>query len=240
MRSEQIYNSWSKIKPDAAAHERMLANILERSRAKKRLWKVLALAPVAACLIILLAVFIPRLGVEAPPPADFPPPYAVIPPPVEEELTIDQARECPNFGAFLPISTPFTLDRVWMSVHDDVERLFAFYGSSMDNLIWQVSHATEHDLSLVVDVNDREKFDLSLYTIPWFQSVPDELIQYVMNPVFPARDITLDVVEARAMEARGGGVQMNFGVLFGDIVVTISSSGLSPLEVYEIIQEVFQ
>ena len=240
MRSEQIHNSWSKIKPDAAAHERMLTNILVRSQTKKRPWKLLAFVPVAACLIILLLVFIPRNGVAPPP--DITPPYAVFPLPEQVDLTIEQARGCPNFGAFLPINVPerFTLDRVWRSTFEDVETLFVFYSMGMDSFTWQVAYATEHDLSLVVDVNDPAKFDLSLYTIPWFESVPEELIQYVMNPVFPARDITPEVVQARVIESRTGSVQMNFGVLFDDIIVTINSSGLSPEEVFTIIQEVLQ
>ena len=242
MRNEQIYNSWSKIKPDAAAHERMLANILDRPQERSvfaGLTRNLLssglkiIAPIAACIIVLMVVFIPRIGVETPP-------VAVTPLPVEEVLTMDQARSCQNFGTFLPSNMPerFSLDRVWRYTHEDNEMIFALWYSERDTITWQISNATAHDLSLVVDVNDRAKFDLSLYTVPWFESVPHDLIQYVMNSVFLAHEITIDMVQARAVESRSGGVQMNFGILFDNIVVTINATGLSPTEVWEMILQI--
>ena len=69
MRNEKIINSWDKIKPDNATHERILDNILDRvhsgetqkgkvkNMATKQYWKILA--PVAACLIIAIAVIVP-------------------------------------------------------------------------------------------------------------------------------------------------------------------------------------
>jgi len=230
MRNEQIYSSWSKVKPDAAAHERMLANILERSQKRSIIGSLKIIMPIAACVIVFLAVFISRLGVE-------PPPSTVVPQPVYENLTIYEARGCPNFGMFIPTNIPeeFTLDRVWRTIHQDAKILFVFWHSGMDSVTWQVANATAHDLSLVVDVNDRAMFDLSLYTIPWFQSVPEDLLQYVTNPVFLAQEITIDAVQARAVESRDGGVHMNFSVLFGNVVVTISANGLLPQDVWEMI-----
>lgn len=239
MRNEEIYNSWSKIKPDAAAHERMLTNILNRpAPGRKLLFTGLKIAvPVAACVAVLLAVFIHRFSIEMPQ-IDYPP--SVAPLPVQEDLTIDQARNCPNFGAFIPIHVPteFNLDRVWRTIHQDTETLFAFWYNGLHSITWQISNATEHDFARVVDINDRAMFDLSLYTVPWFESVPAGLMQYVMSPVFRAQEITLDAVQARAIEGRSGDVQMNFGVLFGDVIVTINANGLPPYEVWEMILQI--
>ena len=71
MRNNKIINSWDKIKPDNATHERILGNILDRvqtketqkgkvkNMVKKPYWKILA--PIAACLIIAVAVAVPML-----------------------------------------------------------------------------------------------------------------------------------------------------------------------------------
>lgn len=70
MRNETIINSWDKIKPDNATHERILGNILDRvhsGETQKRkeaspMNKTIKwLAPVAACLVVALAIAIPTL-----------------------------------------------------------------------------------------------------------------------------------------------------------------------------------
>jgi len=239
MRNDDIYNSWSKVKPDAAANERMLANILGRpARGRRRLFRGMKIAvPVAACVVALLAVFVYRFGFQLPP-EDYPP--LVSPLPVQEDLTMEQARGCPNFGVFIPVDIPdgFEADRVWRMTQQDAETLFVFWTSGLGSVTWQVANATEHDLAVVVDVNDRAMFDLSLYAVPWFETVPHELLPYVMNPVFLAREVTLDAVQARAVEGRGGGVQMNFSVLFGNVVVTINANGLQAQDVWGMVQSV--
>jgi len=68
--NRKIKDSWSKIKPDNTAHERILNNILERNYSgKTKKGKVYnmaiipmrILAPIAACFIIALAIYIPTL-----------------------------------------------------------------------------------------------------------------------------------------------------------------------------------
>ena len=71
MRNEKIINSLDKIKPDNATHERILDNILDRvhsgetqkrkvnNMALKSYWKILT--PIAACLMIAIAVAVPTL-----------------------------------------------------------------------------------------------------------------------------------------------------------------------------------
>jgi len=77
MRNEKIINSWDKIKPDDATHERILGNILDRvhsGETKKRkgvspMNKAIKwLAPVAACLVVAVVVIsLPKLFTQTPP-----------------------------------------------------------------------------------------------------------------------------------------------------------------------------
>ena len=70
MANRNIKDSWSKIKPDDATHERILNNILDRKHSgetkKGKVYDMAIkqfriLAPIAACLIVALAISIPIL-----------------------------------------------------------------------------------------------------------------------------------------------------------------------------------
>ena len=162
----------------------------------------------------------------------------VIPEMRNEEMTLVEAQNDPDFGAFLPANVPaeFRFDHAWRSMNQDFNGLLAFWDSGMDYIRWQIAEPTGHDLARIVSVNDREKFDLSLYPIPWMDSVPQELFEYVMNPVFLADELTLEAVQAREMaDGRGGGSRINFSVLYGDVVINIDVGGLSPEQVWEML-----
>ena len=64
VRNEQIINSWNRIKPDNATHERILNNVLDRIHSKTNktpYWK--RLAPVAACLVMVI-IFTTVIGIN--------------------------------------------------------------------------------------------------------------------------------------------------------------------------------
>ena len=167
----------------------------------------------------------------------------VIPELRNEELTLAQAQDDPDFGAFLPVSVPsdFLFDHAWRVINQDFNGLFAFWHighASMDAIRWQVSKPTEHDLARIVSVDDREKFDLSLYPIPWMDSVPQELMDFVTNPVFLSDELTLEAVQARVLlDGRRDGAQMNFSVLYDDVIINLDVSGMTPEQVWEMLSQ---
>jgi len=70
MENRKIKDSWSKIKPDDATHERILNNILDRKHTgetkKGKVYNMTTnpmkiFAPIAACLVVALAISIPML-----------------------------------------------------------------------------------------------------------------------------------------------------------------------------------
>ena len=159
----------------------------------------------------------------------------------DDRLSIDEARNDASFGAFIPANIPaeWEFDNAIRFMHQDADSLLAFWNADTYIMRWQVSRPTEFDLLRVVSTDAPEKFDLSLYPIPWADSVPNELFQYVMNPVFLAEELTLDVVNTRLVLTRGCGDsvsgQMNFSVLSGDILICVDVSGMSPEQVYAMI-----
>ena len=163
----------------------------------------------------------------------------VIPELRSETLTLAQARQDPDFGAYLPVSVPpgFVFSNATRELNQAFNGLSAFWDTGGRDVIWwQISAAAGHHLERVVSVNDREKFDLALYPIPWMDSVPPELRDVVANPVFRADEITLDAVRARVlMDGRGGGSRINFSVLYGDVVISIDVGGISPEQLWEML-----
>ena len=161
-----------------------------------------------------------------------------------ETMSLDQARLDPDFGAFLPENIPpgFNFQSAQRIVDQNTNSLFMLWFSEMNSINWSISEPTENDLARIVSVDDREKFDMSLYSIPLMASVPEELFEYVWNPVFLAEEFSLDVVNARAQsigegrmgDGRAGsmGWQMQFSVLFGDVLVAVNTHGPSPEEVW--------
>ena len=162
-----------------------------------------------------------------------------------ERLSLAEARLDPDFGAYMPQNVPsqFAFNTAQRLINQDINSLMAFWGDGTPDFIsWLISKPTEHDLSRLVSINDRERYDMSLYSIPLAASVPEELRVYVQDPVFISEELTLAAIQARVLEGASrqgdiGGVSFNFNILFDDVVVSISARGVSPEQVWEMISE---
>ncbi|MCL2571658.1 MAG: hypothetical protein FWE11_04575 [Defluviitaleaceae bacterium] len=152
-------------------------------------------------------------------------------------LTLEDVMSDPDFGAFLPTNIPSGLQfgagtRI-ISQHSNM-LIIDWHQAWRSTVTWSVSAATDFHHERIVSIYEREKFDLSLYPIPWFETVPDALIQYVSNPVFLPHELSLEIIEARVLLSRSE-YRINFSVILDDIVIEIGSSGLTPEEVFYMI-----
>jgi hypothetical protein len=169
----------------------------------------------------------------------------VVPELRNEAYTLEQARLDVDFGAFMPVNIPqgFTFDSARRTLNQWDNAIRANWHSfpTFDGIFWTVAEPRDYDLTRIVSVSDREKYDVSLYPIPWFDSVPEAIFEYFWDPVFLAEEMTLEVVMARAHreEGRRGtepGWQIdNFSVLYGDVLVSISARGVSPEEIWDML-----
>lgn len=155
-------------------------------------------------------------------------------------LTLAQAREDETFGVYMPGSVPrgFTQDLLRRYKADDGDWLYgSWYDGNYNNLVWQVSYLDDYDAARITSVEDRENYDLSLYSFPLGESVPAELRSIVDHPVFLIEELTLDTVYARAYKLNEAGDtngwRMNFSVLYGDVVVRVYAKGVSPEWIFE-------
>ena len=159
-----------------------------------------------------------------------------------EEMTLEQARIDPDFGAFMPINIPqgFVFDSGRRTLNQWDNSISANWHRfpTFDNIFWTVAEPHEFDLERIVLANDRHKFDVSLYSIPWMDSVPNEIIDYLGNPVFLAEEMSLEIVQARAQwdESRHGESAgwriVPFSVLHGDVIIRVSARGVSPDQIW--------
>ena len=241
----------------ADLHEKILARTAQKPappvkiRSFPRYAAPAALA--AACLIILCGAFlaIPGLlnapgentGVGSGPSVSFKPGGSQ---PGDYDLTLKQARSDADFGAYVSMSVPsqFSFTSAQKSTDPDGDSLSVLWKqaseSSGGSIAWTISKPAAGELDRIVHVNEREKYDMMLYSSPWDQSVPEELRGYFGNPVFLSEELTLDALRARVYhtdddrrEARG--LRMDFSVLYGDVVVLVQTKGASPEQLYDML-----
>jgi len=157
--------------------------------------------------------------------------------------TEEEAMRDIEFGEFMPTNIPsgFVFESGSRFVEEDGYTLVTGWSRGLDTILWVTRTPLESDLRNILSADDREKFDVSLFETPWADSVPIEIHYYFQSPVFLAEEITLDIIEARTrwVDCERGTVSRwetsEFSVLFGDIIVQVSTSGMSAEQVWEML-----
>lgn len=89
-----------------------------------------------------------------------------------------------------------------------------------------------------VDVSEPASYDTRLYTVPWYDSVPEEYRDSFYKPAFRAQDMSLEVVKARGTEKDTGGMSYCFYVLHEDgTLVGYNCDGLTAEQVWTLMEE---
>lgn len=157
---------------------------------------------------------------------------------LNQSLTEAEAREDVDFGAYLPMELPqgFTEEDILRFRGNGQDYLSGVWTRGYDEFRWTVSSYTERDAARLTSVADTQNYDLSLYPIPRADSVPVELREIVDNPIFSIDELTMGAVSARAYvsdeQGDTDGWRMRFSVRYGNVVVEVSSKGVSPDWVY--------
>ena len=163
-------------------------------------------------------------------------------------LTFEQALEDTDFGVFLAASAPsrFTFVSAQKSTIQNDPSLFVLWKSATEesdgSVSWKISISNADEQGHIVYANEREKYDITLYSPKWDETVPEELREYLRNPVFLSGELTTDLLRARAYQADKSlidesGLQMDFSVLYGDVLLLVNSKGVLPEHLYEMLAE---
>jgi hypothetical protein len=162
-----------------------------------------------------------------------------------QSVTLAEARADIDFGRFIPESGPagFAYEDGILITESEADMLQVSWSKGLNYLTWKVGMMRPQLRDRTTSVEDRKNYDLSLYPIPTAESVPDELRQIVDHPIFLYDEITLDTVYARSRyidNDRGdtAGYRTDFGVLIGDNLIEITAKGLTPEEIWKMLQNV--
>lgn len=161
----------------------------------------------------------------------------------EDKFTLAQAKADPDFGGFIPKQIPsnFRFESSRRTMNQDMDELSISYINGMKYLEMRISRFKEEDRGRVVNINQPETYDLSLYPIPRADSVPDQLREIVDNPIFKIEELTLKAVKSRAYtvddSGDDSGYRMHFSVLYGDIVVQVNAKGVKIEDIFSLLND---
>ena len=164
----------------------------------------------------------------------------------ESFSTLAQARQEAEFAPYLPTSEPegysaYTGNKEFYGRLSYQEgrsnNLFVRWSRGYDNVEVCVYRDGYYSCNLV-DPDNPASYDLRLYEIPWYDSVPEEHRETVDRPAFRAEDMSLSIVEARGHAHDTGGLTFDFDVLPPDgTVVSYRCDGLTAAQVWAMVEE---
>lgn len=153
-------------------------------------------------------------------------------------LTWEAARADDVYGRYVDVQVPEGYS--FTSGSRSASALRLTWNNGTEEISISCRQADEDVSDWLVDVEKPEEYDLGRYTIPWCDSVPQELIQRVNNATFRPEQVTLEIVAARTYQTQEtgdvSGSRTRIGILHGDnVLVEISSKGPSAEEIYTLI-----
>jgi len=175
---------------------------------------------------------------------------------LQEQFSLERAYADPDFGAFFPRAIPSgyefaSANRVCNPNQDSLTvQWSAGMGASYFQIEAERSAYQKHLGDRIVHPDETEKYDLSLYPSPRFDSIPAYLLEAVANPVFLADEITFDIVNSRTYEVSENGepdgesirydksMRSVFSVLYGDVLVNVWTKGLTSEMVWNLIEQI--
>lgn len=158
----------------------------------------------------------------------------------ESFSTLAQARQEADFAPYLPTAEPKGYNEFYGRLSYQEGRsndLFVRWSRGYDNVEVCIYRDGYYSYNLV-SPDQPETYDLSLYPIPWCDSVPEKYRETVDRPAFKAEDMSLAIVEARGREHDTGGMTYSFDVLHPDgTVVSYRCDGLTAAQVWAMVEE---
>lgn len=161
-----------------------------------------------------------------------------------ERPTWEEAMADEKFGDYVPADVPdgFTFEGAWREWGKGRDYLTLNWSGYYTNLSIDIRDADTWVDFTLTDPADRERYDVSLYTIPYGESVPEEYRQEFDNPVFAVEDVTPEVVAARMrwVDDDSGDVDSwrgDFYVYYEseNVLVRYDLDGVTPQEAYDLI-----
>lgn len=154
------------------------------------------------------------------------------------DLTWEAARTDVVYGRYVDVQAPEGYS--FTSAVRSSSALCVTWNKGMEEISFICRQADEDVSDWLADIEKPEEYDLGLYTVPWGDSVPRELLQRVSNAVFRLDQVTLDIVAARTYQVQEAGdvsgSRTRIGILYSDnVLVEITGKGPSAEEIFAMI-----
>lgn len=156
--------------------------------------------------------------------------------------TLAEVRDAEtDFLPWIPADVPFadwafTARMTWQENMEHT--LFLRWSKGYDDITITISLPQPgEDLPVPVDAGNPASYDRRLYDQPFSETVPDEYWDSVVNtPCFRLEDITMDILQSRAIPKDTGGTSYRFQVLTPDgVLLSYGLSGISAEEALDLV-----
>ncbi len=167
----------------------------------------------------------------------------VIPELKDEKIDLDEAYKDKDFGKYLiTLPSRYVFESARRFINQESNYLSSTWSENYNDIYVVVSKISDDDLNKIVDISDVEKYDVSLYEIPYGDSIPKEIASIFHYPIFKIDDLTVDVIKKRQKQDEEDETldTASFGVLFEDgVVVNIRcAEGISADELYKELEKI--
>lgn len=157
-----------------------------------------------------------------------------------QDITEAQARELEVLGAHIPTVLP--ADYTWESgllsaaTETETERVFLTWTKGMDSIEITLSRVETDEVQLT-DIRAEETYNVHLYDIPYAETLPKEYRDTFNDPVFAAKELSLQLIEKRMKSFSDAGdtdtPRGNFSVLYEDGVLVRFGGRGTAQEIWE-------
>lgn len=156
-----------------------------------------------------------------------------------ERLTLEEARQEPDFAAYFPGPIPhgFQAEGAWLDLGQDRYSLSLCWSRGSETISVCINRMPEAPASQFADLQEPASYDLRLYPVPRGDSIPDAYWDSVQDPIFRAEDVTRELLEARAdFIADEGKTHFQFQILHAEGVLVQYSLDLSLTELWAMVE----
>lgn len=97
--------------------------------------------------------------------------------------------------------------------------LLNYTDGAYNYLTLRISPYTAADEPRLAEADRPETWDESLYSLPLSASIPEDMWQQVMNPIFPAEEFTAEILQRLAGDSDQNAKYVRFGLKAGDMLL---------------------
>lgn len=159
----------------------------------------------------------------------------------EEKLTLEQAKQEPDFATYLPdaIPTGMQFESAYLNMGQNRNALSLNWSDGQyNNLSIRIERLPDAEtLALfMADTQKPESYDLRLYAGLW-DDVPEAYWYSIQDAIFPAEEMTFELLEARSQtNPERGAPNYRFQILHADGTLVSYYGDCAALEMWALVQ----